>query len=64
MTELPEGYTPWKGDRKFHGMRPLRVLFRCGRESKDVLPAEQWNGVWQPEGSYPYDIIAVKLEDA
>jgi hypothetical protein len=59
-----DGFTPWNGQRGFAGEKPLRVRFRNGQVSKDVLPASKWRGKW----GYPFpdqwdfDIVAVRVE--
>lgn len=57
MADMPDTFTPWDGKRKFKGERLLQVWFRCGRASKDILPAQRWNGIWQDSD---YDIIGVR----
>ncbi len=54
----------WPGDREFKGDTPLRVKFRCGRISNQVLPANKWRGKWGhpfPENC-EYDIVEVRIE--
>lgn len=53
-------WIPWTGDRPFRGEKLLRVKFKCGKISKDALPAHKWNGRWL--GS-PYDIEFVRVEE-
>ena len=43
---MSDGWTKWHGDRPFRGDKLLRVRFRCGKISKDALPAHKWNGRW------------------
>ncbi len=58
----------WDGKRPFKGDTMLRVKFRNGTISEDVLPSRKWRGKWGrqrngkrfPDG-WDYDIIAVRV---
>lgn len=55
---------PWDGKRPFTGDKPLRVRFRNGMVSKEVLPAHKWRGRWGdpfPDG-WAFDVVAVRVE--
>lgn len=57
-------FQPWNGRRAFTGDKPIRVLFRNGRVSKDALPASKWRGRWGtpfPQ-AWDFDIVGVKPE--
>lgn len=59
-----DGWIPWNGERAFVGDMLLRVRFRDGRVSRDVLPAHKWRGKWG--APFPRDccsdIVAVRVE--
>lgn len=54
----------WPGNRAFTGDKPLRVKFRNGRISTQVLPAHKWrgkNGAPFPD-DWAFDITEVRVE--
>lgn len=59
-----DDWIPWPGERGFHGDAPLRVRFRNGLVSKEVLPASKWRGRWGHPfpRDWAFDIVAVRRE--
>jgi len=63
MTDLPAGYKPHNGLSNFRSERTVRVLYRNGTESKQVIPANKWRAKsWGWVSAW--DIIAAKAEEA
>lgn len=70
--EPDDGWIPWDGSRDFTGDKPIRVRFRNGAVSSEVLPARKWRGKYGQQepgsmhrGFFPendFDIVAVKPE--
>ena len=65
LKALMNDWTPWDGARDFKGNRPLRVRFRNGMESKQVLEAHKWRGKHGGKfpRNHPFDIVAVRVEE-
>ncbi len=63
MIDLPAGYKPHNGLSNFRSERTVRVLYRNGQESKQVIPANKWRAKsWGWVSAW--DIIAAKAEEA
>lgn len=55
-------FTPHTGKSNFRSARPVRVQYRNGQESKQVIPANQWRAKdrdWQSD----WDIIGARVEE-
>jgi len=63
MIDLPAGYKPHNGLSNFRSERTVRVLYRNGQESKQVIPANKWRAKSRGWVS-AWDIIAAKAEEA
>lgn len=62
MTDLPAGYKPHNGLSNFRSERTVRVLYRNGTESKQVVPANKWRAKdrdWQSD----WDIVGARAEN-
>jgi hypothetical protein len=59
-----DGWIPWDGTKPFTTERAIRVRFRNGQVSKEVLPARKWRGKhgdpWPDD--WPFDVVAIKPE--
>lgn len=62
MTDLPHGFRPHNGKSNFRSEKPVRVLYRNGTESKQVIPANKWRAKsWGWESDF--DIIGARAEN-
>lgn len=64
MPNLPHGYKPHSGLSNFRSATPVRVWYRCGQPSVQVIPANKWrakHGAPFP-ANYEYDIVGARVE--